>query len=77
MSRPTTTGASLMKNAQAPIADFDAALKTNPTSAESFCGRGLAKRLMGDETGAADIAAARLIDPEITKEFEGYGVRGP
>jgi hypothetical protein len=40
-------------------------------------GRGLAKRLNGDKAGGdADITAAKRIDPEIVKKYEGYGLRG-
>jgi tetratricopeptide (TPR) repeat protein len=57
------------------IADYDAALKTNPRLAGSLYGRGLAKRKKGDQAGGdADIAAARAIQADIADEFAKYGM---
>jgi tetratricopeptide (TPR) repeat protein len=57
------------------IANYDAALKTNPGLAGSMYGRGLAKRKKGDQAGGdADIAAARAIQADIADEFAKYGV---
>jgi tetratricopeptide (TPR) repeat protein len=57
------------------IADYDAALKTNPRLAGSLYGRGLAKRKKGDQAGGdADIAASRAIQADIADEFAKYGM---
>jgi hypothetical protein len=65
------------KNAAAAIADYDAALQAHPKNASSLYGRGVAKGLNGDKAGGdADITAAKRIDPEIVKKYEGYGLRG-
>ena len=57
------------------IADYDAALKTNPRLAGSLYGRGLAKRKKGDQAGGdAEIAAARAIQADIAEEFAKYGM---
>jgi len=56
-------------------ADFDTALRTDPKNAFSLYGRGIAKGLKGDRSGAdADIAAAKQISPDIAADFERYGV---
>ena len=60
------------------LADYDAALQANPKNAFSLYGRGVAKRLQGDATGAdADIAAAEQTSPDIAEDFERYGVPAP
>ncbi len=52
------------------VADYTAALDLNPREASSLYGRGLAKQQKGDAAGAAaDIAAARAIDPAIADHF--------
>jgi tetratricopeptide (TPR) repeat protein len=57
------------------IADYDAALNTNPRLPESLYGRGLAKRKKGDQAGGdADIAAARAVHASIADEFAKYGM---
>jgi len=54
----------------ASIADFDAASMLNPRLANALYGRGIARRKMGDLTGAeADLAAAKAIRPGIAEEF--------
>ncbi len=64
-----------MKLFDAAITDYDAALKLSPKLASSLYGRGIAELAKGDSQKAdADIAAAKLIDPKIVSEFEGYGV---
>jgi len=58
------------------IADYDAALRINPKHASSLYGRGLAKRRSGNVSGGdGDIAAAKLIQPDIADEFASYGLR--
>ena len=57
------------------IAEFNASLKLDAKRARSLYGRGLAKGKSGDKTGAADIEAARALQPGIADEFAGYGVR--
>jgi len=57
------------------ISDYDAALRVNPRIAESLYGRGLAKLKRGDSDGTADIAAAKAINPDISKMMAGYGVK--
>ncbi len=57
------------------IADFDAALKINPRLTSSLYGRGLARQRSGAvAAGNLDIANAKAMDPDIAKEFAGYGV---
>jgi tetratricopeptide (TPR) repeat protein len=57
------------------IANYDAALKSNPGLADSLYGRGLAKRKKGDQGGGdADLAAARAIQADIADDFAKYGV---
>jgi hypothetical protein len=64
-----------LKKLDLALIGFDAAQQANPRYASSLYGRGIAKRLKGDEAGAsADIAAAKQISPEIAEDFERYGV---
>jgi tetratricopeptide (TPR) repeat protein len=58
---------------EAAISDYSAALQTNPRSVSSLFGRGVAKQRSGTD-GAADINAAKSLDPDIAKEFAKYGV---
>ena len=47
----------------------------DPKIATSLYGRGLAKRRLGDATGAArDIAAAKAIDPKVADLFNDHGI---
>lgn len=55
------------------IADYDAALKTNPGIAASLFGRGLTRAAMGGD-GSADFAAARAIFPQIDDEFASWNL---
>jgi len=58
------------------IADFDAALKANPRLTSSLYGRGIARTRGGAaDDGRRDIANAKAMDPDIVKEFAGYGVQ--
>jgi tetratricopeptide (TPR) repeat protein len=57
------------------IADYDAALKTNPKLAGPLYGRGMAKLRTGDLAGGdADTAAAKEINPRIADSFAAYNV---
>jgi tetratricopeptide (TPR) repeat protein len=57
------------------IADYDAALKTNPRLASSLYGRGLAKQKKGDQAGGdTDVAAARAIQADIADQYAKYGM---
>lgn len=56
------------------IATYDEALKLRPNSAYSLYGRGIAKRRVGNRTADADIAAARRLDVNMPRTFQGYGV---
>jgi len=59
----------------AAIADFTAALAINTKLADSFYGRGVARRKQGDIDGArADIEAAKAISPDIATKFASYGI---
>jgi tetratricopeptide (TPR) repeat protein len=50
------------------IQDFDQAIKLDPSDADNFYERSLAKAKKGDKQGAdADLAAARRIDPNVGK----------
>lgn len=54
-------------NLAAAIADYDWAIQANPKDAKALYRRGMAKSNKGDRTGAADIVAAKAIDPDIDK----------
>jgi Flp pilus assembly protein TadD len=50
------------------IQDFDEAIRLNPSSANAFFSRSIAKTRKGDKAGAAaDMAQARRINPNIPK----------
>jgi tetratricopeptide (TPR) repeat protein len=51
------------------LSDYDAALVIAPRAASSLYGRGLVKQQKGDVTAAADIEAAKAIDPDIESHF--------
>ncbi|SFJ78182.1 caspase family protein [Bradyrhizobium sp. cf659] len=55
------------------IKDYTDAIQRNPRSSSSLFGRGVATRRSGGD-GASDIALAKSMDPNIAKEFAGYGV---
>jgi Flp pilus assembly protein TadD len=58
------------------IADYDAALKIDPTRANTLYARGFARRRMGDKSGAeADIAAAIKLRPTIAEEMAKVGLK--
>lgn len=57
------------------IQDYDAALSLSPRNAEALYGRGIAKQKNGDQaSGAADVAAAREIDPDVSDAIAKSGV---
>ena len=55
------------------IKDYTDAIQRNPRSSSSLFGRGVATRKSGGD-GTTDIALAKSMDPNIAKEFAGYGV---
>ena len=55
------------------LADYDAALSIAPRAASSLYGRGLVKQRTGDTTAAADLEAAKAIDPNIESHFASSG----
>lgn len=62
----------LGKTAEA-IKDYSDAIQRNPRSSSSLFGRGVATRKSGGD-GSVDIAQAKSMDPNIAREFAGYGV---
>ncbi|MDF0518070.1 caspase family protein [Bradyrhizobium yuanmingense] len=62
----------LGRNAEA-TKDYTDAIQRNPRSSSSLFGRGIAARRSGGD-GATDIAQAKSMNPNILKEFAGYGV---
>lgn len=64
-----------LKNADAAIADYNAAIAIDHTIARPFYGRGIAELMKGDKAKSdADIAAAKAIDPKIADEFVKWGI---
>ncbi|WP_284264619.1 caspase family protein [Bradyrhizobium iriomotense] len=55
------------------IKDYSDAIQRNPRASSSLFGRGIATKRSGGD-GAKDIALAKSLDPNIAKEFAGYGV---
>ncbi|MFT4116872.1 caspase family protein [Bradyrhizobium sp.] len=55
------------------IKDYTGAIQRNPRSSSSLFGRGIASRRSGSD-GSMDIDLAKSMDPNIAKEFAGYGV---
>lgn len=55
------------------LADYDAALSIAPQAASSLYGRGLVKQRTRDTTAAADLEAAKKIDPNIESHFASSG----
>lgn len=57
------------------IHEYDRALDMDPNQAVSLYGRGLAKMNLGDASGGKfDQAAALAINPNVKREFSGYGL---
>ena len=60
------------------IGSYDRALAIRPTAAASLYGRAVAEARKGDAAKAeTDLRATLKVDPEVSKEFEGYGVMMP
>jgi len=55
------------------IKDYTDAIQRNPRSSSSLFGRGVATRKSGRD-GTVDIEQAKSMNPDIAKEFAGYGV---
>ena len=55
------------------IKDYTDAIQRNPRSSSSLFGRGIVIRKSGGD-GTTDIAQAKSMNPNIAKEFAGYGV---
>lgn len=55
------------------IKDYTDAIQRNPRSSSSLFGRGIATRRGGGD-GTTDIAQAKSMNPDIAREFAGYGV---
>jgi len=60
-------------NYAAAIRDYSQSIEKNPRSVSSLFGRGIATRRSGGD-GSADLALAKSMDPNITREYAGYGV---
>ena len=60
-------------NYAAAIRDYSQSIETNPRSVSSLFGRGIAMRRSGGD-GTADLALAKSMDPNITREFASYGI---
>ncbi|CAN5597832.1 hypothetical protein BH10PSE4_BH10PSE4_45700 [soil metagenome] len=60
----------------AALRDYDAALAISPKQAASLYGRGLTRLKLGQRAeGQADLAAATVVNADIGKRFEGYGLK--
>ena len=60
----------------AAIADYNSALRLEPTLPSALYGRGLAKiKQGGTVAGKADISRAARIEPNIAARFDRYGVK--
>jgi tetratricopeptide (TPR) repeat protein len=57
------------------LSDFDAAVRLSPQRPFALYGRGIAKLRKGDDSGHADIAAAKAISPPIDDYFARSGIR--
>ncbi|ODP36922.1 DUF3857 domain-containing protein [Sphingomonas turrisvirgatae] len=63
-----------MQRMDEALADLDAALETAPELASSLFLRGIIRKRRGDAGAAEDLAAARLISPQIDKRFGRWGI---
>ncbi len=72
-----------MQKFELALADYDAAVGKTSLSpgmfvtmnrATALYGRGLAKHMMGNSAGDADIAEAKQLDPKIVERFVRDGV---
>jgi tetratricopeptide (TPR) repeat protein len=57
------------------LADLDAALAIAPGQAASLFMRGVIRKRRGLAGAAADLAAARLMSPQIDKDYARYGIK--
>jgi tetratricopeptide (TPR) repeat protein len=55
--------------------DFAEAIQQNPYLAGSYFMRGVIRRQQGDQYGSEDLDAARMIDPQIGREYARYGIK--
>jgi Flp pilus assembly protein TadD len=63
------------KDYTSAIADYDRAIQLDRPSAPLFYGRGIAKRRLGDVTGAdADLESARQLDPNVERHYADWEV---
>ena len=60
-------------NYAAAIRDYSQSIEKNPRSVSSLFGRGIATRRSGGD-GSADLALAKSMDPNIIREYAGYGI---
>jgi hypothetical protein len=56
------------------LTDLNAALDQNPSLPASLYMRGVIHKRQGDKTAAADLAAARLLSPQIDTDYARYGI---
>lgn len=65
-----------LKQLDAALADYNAALAKDNESAATFYARGVVKRMKGDSGGSsADFAQAKKLQPDIAQEMAKYGVQ--
>jgi tetratricopeptide (TPR) repeat protein len=64
-----------MTNFDAAVSDFEAALRRNPSLPGALYGRGMAKLWNSDNSGEADILAAKALQSDIAEEYARYGMR--
>ena len=58
------------------LADLNAALEIDPSHTSSIYMRGVIRRRQGDtRQGDADLAAARLMSPQIDEDYSRYGIK--
>ena len=61
---------------RAALADYDALLRTDGQHVAGLYGRGIARLRLGERAqGERDVAEALALNPQIDKEFAGYGIR--
>lgn len=64
-----------MGNFSEALLQYDAVLQVDPRHARALYGRGYAKARRGDpEGGAADMAAARGLEPDVAREYRRLGL---
>jgi len=59
------------------VASFSEALRRQPKLASSLFGRAIAKLRLHDLTAPKDLAAAKLIEPDIESRFLRFGIKVP